>query len=67
MTRRDELKRLWPEGSLPPPGYADRHEWAEAQLAHGLMQTFCDRCKRWYFPQEQHAHDRATDREETSR
>jgi hypothetical protein len=51
-----KLKREWPKGCAPPPGYLAWSDWAEAQTAHGLEQTLCDWCKRYYFPVESADH-----------
>lgn len=58
MSRVAILKREYPKGCLPPSGYVDWHEWAEAQIAHGLTQTQCEKCGLWLFPQdvEMHVH-----------
>jgi hypothetical protein len=53
-----ELKREWPKGCAAPSGYTEWADWAEAQTAHGLEQSHCDWCKRWYFPQEKPQHMR---------
>lgn len=50
--RKARLKRDWPKGSMPPAGYADWHEWAEAQELHGLKQRWCRACLTYLFPQE---------------
>jgi len=56
--RVSQIKKAWPKGCQPPAGYVDWSEWAEAQDAHGLLQTQCRHCKRYFFPQEadRHAH-----------
>jgi hypothetical protein len=54
----DELKSDWPKGCAPPTRYVEWHNWAEAQDAHGLKQTPCKHCKRFFFPQEKSAHMR---------
>ncbi len=54
--RRQEIMADWPKGSMPPPGYVDWHEWAEAQQLHGLRSKKCKRCKHYYFPQQMEAH-----------
>jgi hypothetical protein len=46
------LMEVWPKGSKPPQGYLARHDWAEAQIAHGLIQKQCQQCKLWSFPQD---------------
>jgi hypothetical protein len=54
----DELKHEWPKGCAPPVGYVPWSNWAEAQTLHGLKQTLCDKCERYYFPQEKPSHMR---------
>lgn len=49
---RHGLKNEWTKGSMPPYGYVDWHNWAEAQHKHGLRQTCCVDCGLWRFPQE---------------
>jgi len=49
----------WPKGCPPPAGYVAWHEWASAQRKHGLKQTQCRDCGRYYFPQEKDQHDHA--------
>jgi hypothetical protein len=44
-------------GDLPPSGYGAWHEWAGVQYKAGLRQSRCDVCRKWKFPQEEHAHD----------
>lgn len=51
-----ELMDTWPKGCAAPSGYVEWHNWAEAQDAHGLKQTRCGRCHRYYFPQEKPEH-----------
>lgn len=52
MGRKAELMIEYPKGSPAPVGYVAWHEWAEAQLAHGLKQRKCKRCGLYKFPQE---------------
>lgn len=52
-----QLKRLWPKGSQPPSGYIAKHDWADAQLLHGLKQTQCGGCGLWLFPQQVKEHE----------
>jgi hypothetical protein len=54
-TRREELKRQWPKGCMPPDDYVAWHAWAEAQWLHGLKQGNCVNCGRYCFPQELNA------------
>jgi hypothetical protein len=55
---RAELMKDHPKGSLPPDGYVEWFDWAEAQHLHGgLRQKQCDCCKLWFFPQERAAHN----------
>jgi len=56
VTRTKELKAEYPKGCAPPAGYVAWHEWAEAQGAHGLTQKQCERCWKYYFPQEKPSH-----------
>lgn len=42
---------IWEVGSLPPSGYVDWHEWAEAQEKGGLRQKR-QPCGHYMFPQE---------------
>ena len=39
-------------GSMPPEGYVQWHEWAEAQEQAGLRQRQCGCCGLWKYPQE---------------
>jgi hypothetical protein len=39
-------------GSQPPTGYVQWHEWARAQVRHGIRQRKCKTCGLWRFPQE---------------
>jgi hypothetical protein len=45
------LMRAWPRKCQAPQGYVAKHDWAEAQILHGLKQTQC-KCGLWHFPQE---------------
>jgi hypothetical protein len=47
-----EFSGVYEVGSLPPPGYVDRSDWADAQLVGGLSQSQCPMCRNWKFPQE---------------
>lgn len=42
-------------GDPAPEGYADRQEWAKAQLRGGIRQSQCG-CGLWLFPQEREMH-----------
>jgi hypothetical protein len=53
--RREHIKSDWQKGSMPPAGYADWQEWAEAQQLHGLRQRQCATCLLWQFPHEPRA------------
>lgn len=47
------LKDCYSKGEQMPSGYVDAHDWANAQLLHGLRQSLCAKgCRRWLFPQE---------------
>jgi hypothetical protein len=39
-------------GSMPPKGYLQWHEWAQAQHTAGLRQVVCGKCGKYKFPQE---------------
>lgn len=39
-------------GSMPPQGYLQWHQWAEAQEKAGLRQSQCGCCGLWRYPQE---------------
>lgn len=52
-----EVMRDWPKGCAPPAtGYAEWQNWATAQERHGLKQSKCRRCRRYFFPQEKPEH-----------
>ena len=44
-------------GDPKPEGYLQQHEWARMQLYHRIKQKRCKRCKRYFFPQENHTLD----------
>lgn len=44
MRSKAAAKKRWPKGCMPPQGYADWHDWAMAQAAHGLKQQQCNQC-----------------------
>lgn len=48
----EELKRTWPTGCMPPKGYVQWADWAEAQHRHGLRQQRCTVCGLFRFPQQ---------------
>jgi hypothetical protein len=54
-----DIMPIFKAGDPPPEGngYLEWHEWAEVQLAAGLLQTQCPRCGRWNFPQEIEIHN----------
>ncbi len=54
---RQELMTLYPSECMPPSGYCDWHDWAQAQGWHGLKSKRCSKCKRYFFPQELVTHD----------
>jgi hypothetical protein len=47
---------IFKRGDPAPDGYLAWHEWAAVQIAAGLKQRYCRRCKRYRFPQEKCAH-----------
>ena len=32
--------------------YIQHHDWMEKQAKKGLKQIQCEKCKRWFFPNE---------------
>ena len=46
-------------GELPPEGYMQRVEWAEAQMRAGIVRSKCPACKKYVYPQEWSMHMRS--------
>lgn len=58
MTTRILMTPTYKAGDPPPEGYIQWHEWAKVQTRAGLKQKKCSKCRRYFFPQEDH--DEAT-------